>query len=165
MKVNPGRSICWISRRLVFLCQTGYDTKRHVRGCAFSVEDRFIFGKADGFRNHFHNPGSQVKVAHCILQQGVANRYISSYLIAVQRHLIKHEGQFVDCPAHFRPDRFRHGSSDGLASLSRYASNANAIQQFGVAIHILGNQFQKYYWDFQIAAGDCSGGAFHGTNF
>ena len=155
MQIYPLRRISLIIRRLCCLSQPGHDAKRHFGSGAFSVQDCFVFCNSDCLRDHLNNPGREIQIVRCVLKKGIAHRDKSRHFISVHRNLVEHKGQLIDRAAHFCPDGFRHGPGYGLPCLSLNRSYSNSIDQFGVAVHIFGNQFQEYDRDFQVPSLDC----------
>ena len=154
MQVDPCRGVGRVVGRLRGLRKAGHDTERHLGSAALAIQNSLIHRKADALRQHFDNPAGQVDVV--VIQQGIAYRHIARNLVAVQRDLVEHEVQLIDCAAHLSPHGFRYSTGDGLTRLTVDIADANAVQQLGIPEHILGNQLEENNRNRQLSAGDCT---------
>ena len=149
-QVLPCRGVCRIIGRLRGLRQSGDNTERHLACCALAIQDRFVHRKAYRLGQHLDNPACQINVV--VLKDGVAHRDKARYLVTVQGDLIKHKAQFIDCAAHLSPYRFRYSARNGLSCLTAHITHSDAVKQFGVAVHIFGNQVEHDHRDSQLCA-------------
>ena len=154
MQVNPSRSIGRVIAGFALLRQTRHNTERHLLTSALAVQDGLILGKADSLGKHLDDPGGEVYIV--ILQQGITNRNITGNLEAVKSDLVKTEGQLIDGAAHFSPNGLGDSTGNGLTGFAIDIADADPTHQFGVAIHILGNEVEEYNRDGQLTTGDIS---------
>ena len=127
MQIFPFRCACGITLRLRSLRKSCHNAGRHLRIGSLSVQNRFINGIGNGFRNHFQNPRRKLQIRNGIFQNGIAYRHVSGHFVPVQCDLIESKGEFVDFAAHFSPYRFRHGPRDGLTGLSFYGPHPHPV--------------------------------------